>query len=58
MSDGQDVQNGVRAPAHRHVEDHRVVEGRLRGDLARQEPVARPGLPKSLAIATIRFAAS
>ena len=38
--DGQDVQHGVRAAAHRHVEDHRVVDRVGGDDLAGQQAVA------------------
>ena len=38
--DGQDVQHGVGAAAHRHVEDHRIVDRLLGDDFPRQQPVA------------------
>ena len=38
--DGQDVQHGVGASAHRHVEDHGVVERLGRADLPGQQAVA------------------
>ena len=57
VGDRQDVKHGVGASPHRHVEDHRVVEGGRRGDLAASRPWPGPFLANSLAIATIRWAA-
>ena len=39
--DGQHVQHRVRAAAHGHVEDHRVVDRVVGDDFAGQQPVAR-----------------